>query len=340
MKSSSRLLVHLSLLLTAAVWGGNFTATKHLLGTLRPTDVLLLRVGGAALFFALILIAMRGNRSRVAGRDLLRMFGLGILGITTVNLAFIHGQALVSAALASLIVTSNPIHTTVISRFLGGESLTRRKIGGIALAMIGFVIVLLYGSGSGAELSGGHVKGILLIAVAPFCWAFYTVLSKPLLTRYDPAELAAYTAIGGAVGLLPMLFYDPGVIGRLGGMEWEEWGVGLYLAALGFVLAYILWYRGLRVLTPSQTAVYIYLVPVFGLLCARLLLDERVTRYLLLGGAAILAGVILTNSGPRVRGRKTEGGGGNPDETDAVPAPPTAGEATTTRRLGARAGGR
>jgi drug/metabolite transporter (DMT)-like permease len=53
------------------------------------------------------------------------------------------------------------------------------------------------------------------------------------------------------------------------------------------------------VLTPSQTAVYIYLVPLFGLLSAWLVLDETITRYLLLGGATILAGVILTNSARR-----------------------------------------
>ena len=59
----------------------------------------------------------------------------------------------------------------------------------------------------------------------------------------------------------------------------------------------------MRVLTASQTAVYIYLVPVFGILCAWLLLDEQITGYLLLGGAVILAGVALTNSGRSAPGR-------------------------------------
>jgi drug/metabolite transporter (DMT)-like permease len=64
----------------------------------------------------------------------------------------------------------------------------------------------------------------------------------------------------------------------------------------------------LRVLTPSQTAVYIYLVPVFGLLSARLVLGETITAYLVLGGATILAGVVLTNSAraPRRAPRRTQ----------------------------------
>ena len=335
MPRRSLIIVHRSLLLTAVVWGANFTATKHLLDTVKPTDVLVLRVGGAALFFGIILLAMRSNRSAVSRADLLRMFGLGILGITILNLAFIHGQALIPAALASLIVTSNPIHTTIISRLLGRESLSARKVGGIALAMVGFVIVLLYGSGRGVDLSTDRVQGILLVAVGPFCWAFYTVLSKPLLTRYDPAELAAYTAIGGAIGLLPVVALDPGVGGRLLDLNLEEWAVGAYLAGLGFVLAYILWYRGLRVLSPSGTAVYIYLVPVFGLLWAWLLLDEQVTWWLILGGATILSGVILTNSRPRTQGAMT--GEGQSPSTSALARTD---KVATASPSGERGGGR
>jgi O-acetylserine/cysteine efflux transporter len=82
-------------------------------------------------------------------------------------------------------------------------------------------------------------------------------------------------------------------------MDGRGWLAAIFTTLISFVLAYLLWYRGLRVLTPSQTAVYIYLVPVFGLLAAWLVLGERPTLFLLLGGATILAGVILTNSAPR-----------------------------------------
>ena len=300
------LFVHLALLLTAVLWGANFTALKYLLERVEPLDALILRVGGAAIVFVAVLIVGRGGRSTVTRPDLVRFLLLGLLGITIVNLAFVYGQDLVPAALASLVVTSNPIWTAIISRFMGREPLTARKIGGIALAMSGFVIVLLFGSGDGAGLGGGELKGMLLCAIAPFAWAFYTVLSKPMLVRYNPVETAAYTAIGGAIGLLPVLAINRGMMGRLGEMNGTAWLSAIYLAAFGVVLAYILWYRGLQVLSASQTAVYIYLVPVFGLLCAWLLLDETITRYLILGAAVILAGVVLTNTRRRA-GEQTGG---------------------------------
>lgn len=282
--------------MTAAIWGGTIPAIKYLLTTLEPSDVLLLRIGGAALIFSVILAAQGRRAVPLTRRDAVELLFLGILGITVMNIALINGQRLIPAALASLIVTSNPVFTALISRVISGEALTRRKVGGIALASAGFLIVLLYGSGGDAELSADHVKGMGIVAIAPFSWAFYTVLTKPYLTRYQPTNVAAYTAIAGFIGALPLLGWEEGTLDRLRQLNPVGWLAILFLSAFGFVVAYVLWYRGLKVLSASQTAVYIYLVPVFGILCAWLLLDERISFFLVLGGATILAGVMLTNS--------------------------------------------
>lgn len=298
MKSTSRLLVHASLLMTAVLWGGNFTAIKYLLRDLSPLDVMFVRCAGAAFFFGIALLLTGQPIIPMQRADALRLVGIGLIGVTVMNLAMINGQRLLPAALASLIVTSNPIHTALISRVLLGEPLTRRKVAGIALAFVGFLIVLLYGTGSRIGLDSHHLKGVFIVALAPFSWAFYTVLSKPLLARYSSIHVAAYTTLAGAVAFLPLPLLRHGMIGRIGGLDARSWGAALFATLFAFVLGYILWYRGLRVLAPSQTAVYIYFVPVFGLLAAWLVLGEHPTRYLLLGGATILAGVVLTNSGP------------------------------------------
>jgi drug/metabolite transporter (DMT)-like permease len=299
--SASLLAVHLSLFVTAVFWGGNFTAVKYLLGEIKPLDVIYLRMMGAALFF-LVILALSGRILIPMQRaDAIRLLLIGVLGVTVNNLAMINGQNMVPAALASLIVTSNPIHTVIISRILIGEPLTRRKVAGIALAFAGFLIVLLYGSGSPQDLDPSHLKGVLIVAIAPFTWAFYTVLSKPLLVRYPPVHVAAYTSIAGAIGFTITPLIRPGTIDRIAGLSAWGWVAALFASLLAFAVSYVLWYRGLQRLTPSQTAVYIYLVPVFGLLSAWLILDERITAFLLLGGAAILAGVILTNSGRAAR---------------------------------------
>lgn len=343
MPPRSLLVVHLSLLATAAIWGSNSSAIKYLLDDLRPADILAVRIGGGALVFALVLVLQRADRTRVAGRDLVKLLLLGMLGITIVNTAFVTGQDLIPAATSSLIVTSNPIHTAIFSSLLGIERMTGRKIAGIALAMAGFAVIVLLGSGNGSALGGGHTRGILIVAIGPLCWAAYTVLSKPLVGRYGPTATAAYTAIGGALGLIPVVLAEEGTVGRLGQLGAQGWAVAAYSAVFGLVVAYTLWYRGLAVLSPSQTAVYIYLVPLFGLLFAWWLLDEQVTRWLILGGATILAGVILTNSGRRT---STVDGATSRSGSVATAAATTehgrggAASPTARRAFGRRAGGR
>ncbi|MDP9367712.1 MAG: DMT family transporter, partial [Chloroflexota bacterium] len=283
----------------AMLWGGNFAAIKWLLEDLEPLDVVFVRTVGAAFFFGLVLLLSGRPVIPLQRGDAARLVLIGVIGVTVLNLAVIFGQNLLPAALSSLIVTSNPVHTAVISRVLTGEPLTRRKVTGIALAFVGLAVVVLYGTGGEARVGTGQIKGVLILAVAPFSWALYTVLSKPVLARYPSVHIAAYTTIVGSLGFLPLPLLRGGMVERIGGLSLRGWGAALFVTLISFVAAYILWYRGLRVLAPSQAAVYIYFVPVFGLLAAWLLLGETITPYLLLGGATILAGVILTNSGHR-----------------------------------------
>ncbi len=296
---STRFITHASLLLTAMLWGGNFAAIRMLLDDLAPLEVIFIRTIGAAFFFSLVLLATGRPRISIPRRDLARLVGIGVLGVTVLNLAMIYGQSRIPATLASLIVTSNPIHTALISRVLTGEPLTRRKLGGIALAFVGLVIVLRFGSVGAGALSTRELAGAGILAIAPFSWAFYTVLSKPLLATYPSVHVAAYTTLAGAAPFLTLPLLRPGLLGHISHLDGRGWEAALFVTLISFVGGYILWYRGLQVLTPSEAAVYIYLVPVFGLLTAWLLLDERPTFYLLLGGATILTGVILTNSGRR-----------------------------------------
>jgi len=298
-RPSGRLVTHASLLLTAMLWGGNFAAIRMLLDDLAPLEVIFIRTIGAAFFFSLVLLATGRPRLSIPRRDIARLVGIGVLGVTVLNLAMIYGQSRIPATLASLIVTSNPIHTALISRVLTGEPLTRRKLGGIALAFAGLVIVLRFGSVGADALSTRELAGVGILAIAPLSWAFYTVLSKPLLATYPSVHVAAYTTLAGAAPFLILPVLRPELFGHVSRLDGRGWAAALFVTLISFVGGYILWYRGLKTLAPSEAAVYIYLVPVFGLLTAWLLLHERPTPYLLLGGATILTGVILTNSGRR-----------------------------------------
>ncbi|CAN5758943.1 DMT family transporter [soil metagenome] len=301
MRRSQLILVHGSLVLTAMLWGGNFSAIKELLKTLEPLDVVFLRAFGALSFFITYLVLSRRPFIPIAKQDLIRLVLIGFIGITMMNLAATFGQELLPAALASLIVTSNPVFTVLIAAALGQETITSRTVIGVAVAFVGFLVVLLYGTGSTASFGGSHFRGVALMLIAPLSWAVYTVLSKPLLSKYPPFHVAAYTAIFGTLSFMSIQFLHEGTISRIVRLDRRGWVAAVFAAFLAYALAYFLWNRGLQALSPSQTAIYIYLVPVFGVLSAWLVLGEDITPWLVLGGATILTGVAITNMSRRRR---------------------------------------
>lgn len=304
------ILVHLSLLLVAVSWGSNFASIKYLLRSLGPAEVLLIRLIGASLCFT-VALAITGGIPRIPRADWPKVGLMALLGITVNTTATAFGTWLIPAAVASMVTAGNPIFTALIARLFLGEPLTRRKIVGIALAFAGFLVVLFYG-GSEAQFSVKNTFGVLVMVCAPLAWAFYTVLSKPLIARYDPGKFAGLVTIVGTLPLLPLLLVHRDLVSEVRAFEPLQWLATMMMAVFALVLAYTLWYRGLRVLAPTQVAIYIYLVPVFGTLIAWLVLGERITIFLLFGGLMILSGVIVTNTtrrGPidRINGRLRAG---------------------------------
>jgi drug/metabolite transporter (DMT)-like permease len=292
------LLTHASLLLVALVWGATFVSVRYLLRTLEPTSVLLLRVELASACFALLLWVTRRSLPRFPGAVWRRMFLIAVCGVLAHNLAITYSQHYITAGLASLLSATNPVFTAVFSALLLGETLTRRKLGGIGLAVCGFLIVLLLG-GSGAHFSAGNLRGAAILMGSPIGWALYTVLAKPLIGRYEPRVIAGITTVLGGVMFLPLAVVRPGVFAAAVGLNALGWFAALTMSVLAIFVGYIIWNRGLRTLEATQVAVYMYLTPFFGLALAWLLLGEAISSWMLLGGAIIVAGVIVTNAGRR-----------------------------------------
>ena len=64
----------------------------------------------------------------------------------------------------------------------------------MGIAFLGIIVVVYGGLGG----SGSSLEGNLLVLGATVCWGSYTVLSLPLLERYSPLVVAAYTMLFGA----------------------------------------------------------------------------------------------------------------------------------------------
>lgn len=280
-------------------WGGQFVALRVALRELRVADMLLLRTLLAAGFYGVLLggrAYRAGHFPRVARADWRALALVALLGVPGGGVGVMAAQRYISADVASLLTVLGPVFTALAAYLLLGQRLSRPQAGGIALAIGGFLVILLLG-GQGARFEVGNMLGVLLMASSPFCFAFYTVLCKPLVMRHGAATVTGLVMLIGVAYLTPLL--SPQFARNLLALSGRGWGAALFSGLVATGVSYLLWNRGLRVLQPAQVAVYIYLVPVFGVLTAALALGDRPTPWALLGGLTILAGVVVTNLGGR-----------------------------------------
>ena len=284
-------LTDLLLLTMAVIWGVNFVVVKYATHVFNPVAFTGLRVGTAAAF--LVAFAFARGGFALSRHDVLRLLFLGVIGNGLYQLFFVHGVARTRAGNASLIVGAAPAFIALAARVRGMERVKRMTLVGIALSMIGVALVIV-GSGT---LSNGQTTllGSVLVFLGVLCWSAYTIMLQPYTKRIDVIQLSAVTMVGGAVPLLVASM--PALVAT----DWSSVGAGGWLAlfyssVISMGVAYFFWYRGLRVLGPTRTAVYSNLQPIVALLAAWALLGEVPTIFQGLGAVTIIAGVFLTRT--------------------------------------------
>jgi drug/metabolite transporter (DMT)-like permease len=275
----------------AVIWGVNFVVVKYATQVFNPVAFTGLRVGTVALF--LVIVAFARGGITLPRRDVVALLLLGALGNGLYQLFFVHGVARTRAGNAALIIASAPAFIALIARARGMERVKALTLVGIALSVVGVALVMI---GSATSSTGeATLLGSVLVFFGVLCWSIYTIGLQPYTTRVDIIQLSAVTMVGGAVPLL--LASTPALIGT----NWSAIGVGgwlalLYSSVISMGVAYFFWYRGLRVLGPTRTAVYANLQPIVALLVAWPLLNEVPTVFQAVGAATIIAGVFLTRT--------------------------------------------
>lgn len=302
MKRRLLLTVHLPLLLTTIFWGTNFVVLRRLLSVLTVPDTIVVRGIVASLCYGLSLLVLGRSKVPILRSDWPRILVIAICGGVVTPITTVLSQRFISASVASLLSTTNPLWTAFFAWIVLGTILSRRRVLGIGVAFIGFLVILFLG-GPSVSFSISNMLGVFIFTLSPLTWGLYSVLAKPLLARYPSVQLVAVTTIIGSTLLLPLL--ATGTPGRVARLSLGDWLAIFWVAVIALWLAYIFWFHGLHALQPAQVAVYIYLVPCFGVLAARTFLNEPITSFVLLGGITILAGVIITNSPSRTDRTRT-----------------------------------
>jgi drug/metabolite transporter (DMT)-like permease len=278
----------LFLLVAVLLLGTNPVAVKFAVSAFAPLPFVAVRFTVAGL---LLLGAVRfflGSRGGVERKDLLAMVGVGALGVGATNMLFTSGVNLTNASDTALIYAVVPVWGMILGFALGLERPTLRGILGVGIAFLGTIVVVYAGLGG----SGSSLEGNLLVLGATVCWGSYTVLSLPLLEKYSPMVVAAYTMLFGGLAALP--FALPGFLR----VEWDAMSVGVWSAVaystiLVAAIGFFAWQRGASLLGVNKVLVYQYLITFVGVISGMVFLGEGLGIDKIIGGAIILFGVYL-----------------------------------------------
>lgn len=275
----------------ALVWGVNYSVMKFGTGLVQPLAYNAVRVTLGAVVLAIIAQVWGGPAP--SRRDVLALLALGMLGNGIYQIFFVEGIARTRAGEAALVVGASPALIALFGRMAGVERTDTRRLIGIALSIFGVTLIVLGRAATGSTAQGGSLFGDLLVLAGGVCWAIYTILLTPYTRRVGGFWVISLTMTGGAAVLLAA---GAAAIVRV---HWSSVPAPAWLAILygglgALVIAYMLWYRGVKVLGPTRTALYANLQTLIALLVAWISLGEKPTLWQTVGACTIVGGVLLT----------------------------------------------
>ncbi len=283
-----------AILTTVVLWASAFAGIRVGLQSYSPENVALLRYLTASI--ALGVYALFSKMPLPQGRDLPGLAALGFVGFSFYNVALNAGEEQIPAGTASMIIASAPIFVALLALIFLHERLRLLAWAGIGLSFLGVAVISVErGAGWGVSLSA------LLVLAAAVSQAIYSVGQKPYLRRYSPLQFTTYAIWTGTFFLL---WFGPDLLRQMPAASSASTIAVIYMGIFPGAIGYVSWSYVLSRLPASQAGSFLYLIPAVAIVIAWLWLGEMPDLAAWLGGALILAGVLLVN----VRGRAASAG--------------------------------
>jgi drug/metabolite transporter (DMT)-like permease len=287
---------YVALFLIASLWG-TFPATSKLaLDDIPPTLMTAIRCAIAAGFLSVLVLRSGFDVGRELTADAVRaFFVLGIAGFVVSTHVSYWGIYTTTAANAAILQATAPVMVALGARAYLGERMRGRQRLGVAISMLGVLLVVT--EGRLAELAPSELRlGDFLTLFALTGWTLYTVYGKRVLAGHSPMLTTTAAYVCGTLVLLPLAVVTAPLTPRPRLGSAVAWIVLLYHAIPGAV-AHLWWYAAVERVGPSRAAIFMNVTPVVGIGMAALLVGEDIGPWQIGGAAMVLAGVALTTGG-------------------------------------------
>ncbi len=279
------------LVLVTLVWAGLLPTGKVALQSVPPLTIAAIRmVIGSLLLFVYL---RRDPLGKVAWSPQLvgSFLFLGFTGYFVATGGSYYGLRQTTVTNAALIGAAQPVSLALLATLILKEQLSAKTLLGIGLSVLGVGVIVTRGSWAVIRDSQYNPGDLVLLGVL-LSWGIYTIYGRYLMRRISPLAATTYAYMAGACFLV------------LGSSltEWEAWTLTdtslaswlaiAYQSTLG-TLAHFWYYEAIATIGPSRAGVFLNLVPVLTTAIAYVFLHEQLTVAHLVGGAIVIAGVVV-----------------------------------------------
>ena len=287
----------------ATLWAVNGVVAKVILqsGDVSSQRLAEVRSTGAFVGLALVLLVVDPRRLRFGAREVPFLLAFGVLGLALVQWTYFAAIDRLDIGIALLIQYTAPLMIALWSRFVLHDHVRARIWAALGLALFGLGLVV--DVWRGLSLDG---VGVLFACGAAVTFAAYILMAERAVGRRDPLSLLCLGMLFASVfwaivqpwwGFpVDVVDEDVSLLGNLSEYDLPVWLLMLSVVVLGTIVPFALLVGALRHLSATRVGITAMFEPVAATIVAYVWLEETLSGVQLVGGALVLAGILLAQT--------------------------------------------
>ncbi len=272
------------------MWGITFISTKILLNDFSPIEILFTRF----LLGLILLMIIYPKNNKIYSKKEELLFAL--TGLSGVTLYYLFENIALNYSLASnvgILVAIGPLFTGIFAAVFLKEKLKPNFFIGFIFAIIGIAIITF----NGKFVLKINPIGDMFALLAAVMWGLYSVLVKIMGDLgHRSITITKKTFIYGIIFMLPIMFlmkFNVSINDYLKPINLINF---IFLSFVACTLCFITWAYSTRILGAVKNNTYIYIIPIITLIASKIVLNENITIFAVIGVALILLGVIISET--------------------------------------------
>ena len=267
-------------LIVPITWGLGFTLAKVGMEQFPPLLIMSIRFGIAGLVLVWFTKPPWGHMREI--------FLVALIGSTIQYGLTYNGLKGIDASTAAILVQLEGPILALMGAILLKEKLGLMRILGMVLAFVGVFII------AGEPRLEGHMNSVILLVAGSAVWAVAQIMISRLKNLSGITILAWVAIMATPQMLIGSFFIEDGQWQAISTASLIDWSIIIYLALIMTVVGYSVWYHLLSSVDVSKVSPFLMLLPITSIIAGMILLDEKLTLPMIIGGLLIMTGVAST----------------------------------------------